>query len=291
MAEKNGLALRSGRDRVYSIVNKRPSVIVNADDFGLTSGVNRAVEEAHRSGILTSTTVLVGFDAAAEAADVARRCPELGIGLHVNLTEGRPVLDPARVRTLVDGEGLFDPGLARRALLGRVDARHVHDEVAAQAARLRALGVEPSHWDSHQGIAFWPQLVRPIAAATRAAGITRARSQRVWATGRTASSPTTVAIRLAERASAFGLRTFATPDRRTSAALAGGWGALLRVLPATGTTEIVTHPAHVDDALVALSPSLVAEREADLAGLLDAGNRAEAERRGFAFVNFAAISR
>lgn len=270
-------------------MNKRPNLIVNADDFGLTSGVNRAVEEAHRSGILTSTTVLVGFDAAAESAEVARRCPALGFGLHVNLTEGRPVLDPARVHTLVDGDGLFDPRLARRALLGRVDARHVHDEVAAQAERLRALGVEPSHWDSHQGIAFWPQLIRPIAAATRAAGITRARSQRVWATGRVASSPTTAVIRLAERATAFGLRGFVTPDRRTSAALAGGWAELFRVLPAAGTTEVVTHPAHVDAALAAVSPSLLAEREADLAGLLDAGNRDELVRRGFSLVNFAAL--
>ena len=289
MAEKYGLALPERPERVYSIVNERPNVIVNADDFGLTSGVNRAVEEAHRTGILTSTTVLVGCEAAAEAGEVARRCPELGFGLHVNLTEGRPVLDPARVRTLVDADGLLDPRLARRALLGRVDARHVRAEVVAQAERLRAFGVEPSHWDSHQGIAFWPQLVRPIAAATGAAGIMRARSHRVWATGRVASSPTTAAIRLAERASGVGLRGFATPDRRTSAALAGGWTELFRVLPAAGTTEVVTHPAHVDEALVALSPALVAEREADLAGLLDPRIRAEIDRRGLALVNFTAI--
>jgi predicted glycoside hydrolase/deacetylase ChbG (UPF0249 family) len=273
-------------DSLYSTVNKQPLLIINADDFGLTVGVNRAVEEAHRGGILTSTTVLVGGDAAEEAGDVARRCPELGIGLHVNLTHGRPLLDPAHVRTLVDRDGQLDPGLARRALFGRVDAREVYAEVAAQAERLRSFGVEPTHWDSHQGIAFWPQLIRPIAAAAAAAGITRARSHRVWALGRVASSPTTVAIRLAERASGFGLRRLATPDRRTSAALAGGWEQLFRALPATGTTEVVSHPAHVDEALAALTPTLVAERERDLAGLLDPANAAEIERRGFGLVKF-----
>lgn len=270
-------------------MNTRPLLIVNADDFGLTAGVNRAVEEAHRGGILTSTTVLVGGDAAEEAGAVARRCPELGIGLHVNLTQGRPLLDPARVRTLVDGEGLLDPRLARRALLGRVDARHVFAEVAAQAERLHSFGVEPTHWDSHQGIAFWPRLVRPIAAATAAAGIGRARSHRVW--GRPAGGATGAAVRLAQRASGRSLRGFALPDRRTSAALAGGWTRLFQVVPAAGATEVVTHPGHVDEALAAVSPTLLAEREADLAGLIDAANAAEIARRGFVLVNFAALGR
>jgi len=266
----------------------QPLLIVNADDFGLTEGVNRAVEEAHRNGILTSTTVLVGCDAAEEAGELARRCPELGIGLHVNLTHGRPLLDPARVRTLVDGDGLLDPRLARRALLGGVDARHVFAEVAAQAERLRSFGVEPTHWDSHQLIAFWPGLVRPIVAAAAAAGIGRTRSHRVW--GRPAGGATGAAIRLSQRAAGRALRGAVMPDRRTSAALAGGWTRLFQALPAVGATEVVTHPGHVDEALAAVSPTLLVERELDLVALLDAANGAEIARRGFALVNFAALA-
>ncbi len=278
--------------------NPSPVLIVNADDFGLTDGVNRAVEEAHARGILTSTTVLVGAEAAEAVTDVARRCPELGIGLHVNLTHGSPLLDPARVSSLVDADGMLVADLRRRSLLARVDARQVFAEVSAQAGRLRALGIEPTHWDSHQGIAFWPGIVKPAAAALAEAGFARARTHRSWGL-HASSSPSAAVLRLGERLAGTRLRRFATPARRTSAGFvqdgsldyAHAWSRLFGVIPGTGVTEIVCHPGHVDDTLRRATPSLVDDRAVDLAALLDPGNRATLAERGFELRSFAVLER
>jgi predicted glycoside hydrolase/deacetylase ChbG (UPF0249 family) len=263
-------------------------LIVNADDFGLTNGVNRSIEEAHRRGVLTSTSVLVTAEHAGEAAEVSRRCPELDIGLHVNLTFGRPASEPSRVPTLVGPEGTFHPDIVRRAFLRRVNAAEVFREVAAQAAELNLLGITPIHWDSHQGVSFWPVLVGPIAAATREAGIPCTRSHRAWVVDQRLSpgiarvkrrlrQPEALLTDSAQLASSRVLRRhFVMPDWRTSANFArqsgcsyvDAWERAFERLP-TGVSEIVSHPAYVDGELVRLTPDLVDEREVDRVVLSD----------------------
>ncbi len=66
-------------------------IIINADDFGLCDGVNEAVAQAHSDGILTSATIMVNMPAAEKAVKIAKKLPSLGIGVHLNLTEGRPI--------------------------------------------------------------------------------------------------------------------------------------------------------------------------------------------------------
>ncbi len=88
-------------------------LIVNADDFGLTSGVNRAIAELHEAGVLTSASLMARGGAADEAIAMARATPTLGVGCHVLLVDGEPVLPPDRVPTLVDRKtGRFHQSLS-----------------------------------------------------------------------------------------------------------------------------------------------------------------------------------
>src|SRR5580698_1358621 len=83
------------------------SLIVTADDFGLHTRVNEAVERAHRDGVLAAASLMVGADAAADAVERARRLPELRVGLHLVLADGRASSARAAVPDLVDEQGRF----------------------------------------------------------------------------------------------------------------------------------------------------------------------------------------
>jgi predicted glycoside hydrolase/deacetylase ChbG (UPF0249 family) len=262
-------------------------LIVNADDFGLTAGVNRAIREGHQRGVLTSTSVLVTARHAEEAGELPDRLSELDVGLHVNLTLGEPAADPASIRSLVNGDGrlLSSTELLRRMLRGRVRSQDVNAEVAAQAARLRAMGVQVSHWDAHEAVAFWPGLLRPAAAAAAGAGIRRVRTPRLWMVG---SGPAVRwrwrlkrPVRLltdANRAVGDGFlrRSFLAPHWRTSPNLIltseeyrSRWERALTSIP-DGICEAVSHPAFADDEIASLS-RLTTARDIDREVLTDPG--------------------
>jgi predicted glycoside hydrolase/deacetylase ChbG (UPF0249 family) len=122
-------------------------LIVNADDFGRTAGINSGVVQAHERGIVTSATMMVNYAPAAEAAELARKNPSLGVGLHVALTGGPPALPPAQIPSLVDFQGRLPPKPD-----GLKDAKpeEVLAEARAQLRRFRELmGRDPTHMDSH----------------------------------------------------------------------------------------------------------------------------------------------
>jgi len=122
-------------------------LIVNADDFGRTPGINRGVVEAHESGIVTSATLMVNYAPAAEAAELARKNPGLGVGLHVALTGGPPALPPAQIPSLVDFQGRLPP---KPDGLKDANPAEVLAEARAQLRRFRELmGRDPTHMDSH----------------------------------------------------------------------------------------------------------------------------------------------
>src|SRR3954447_1129909 len=123
-------------------------LIVNADDYGITEATNRGIERAHLAGVVTSTTVMANQTAAADAAALRRGCPDLGVGIHLTLTLGRPLAPIDSVRSLLDAEGrlLRRESLLRRLRSSGVVPRHVASECAAQVRALRILGVEPDHW-------------------------------------------------------------------------------------------------------------------------------------------------
>ena len=89
---------------------------MNADDFGFTSGVNRAIVKAHTDGVVTSTTLMANGPAFCEVKDLSQRFPELSIGCHLVLIDGEPVLSPARVPSLTQSDGMRRPVSGRDAV-------------------------------------------------------------------------------------------------------------------------------------------------------------------------------
>lgn len=134
-------------------------LIVNADDFGLNAAANAGIIECHLAGNVTSTTLMANGSSFNEAVALAHEHPELGIGLHFNLTWGKPLLAAAAVAPLVGSDGHFlqRSQLGKRALLGQLPLAVVERELEAQFQHLRAHGVQVTHVDSHQHVhAFGP---------------------------------------------------------------------------------------------------------------------------------------
>jgi chitin disaccharide deacetylase len=284
---------------------RRRLLIVTADDFGLTEGANAGILRAHETGVLTATTVLVNGLAAEAAGGLARAWPGLDVGLHVNLTLGTPSADASRVRSLLGPDGRLLPAseLLPRALRRRVRGEEVRREVEAQIRRLRALGVEPTHWDAHQQAAFMPGLLGPTAAAAWDAGLRRARTPRMLAVAapsdggagrrRRARHPARAVKDLYRAAAARRLaRRFATPAWQVGPDMVRGgdplerrWEVLLAGPPA-GVTEAVSHPAVVDDQLRALVPDFADRRATDLAVLADPSLPDRLRDAGIAVIGF-----
>ncbi|KAA9332281.1 ChbG/HpnK family deacetylase [Hymenobacter busanensis] len=142
-------------------------VIINADDFGLSPSVNRAIVDAYRAGNLTSTTMMVNMPGTADGARLAAETPGLAIGLHFCLTEGRP-LTTAPSLTDEAGNFLERGALLKRALRGQVKAEEVRAEFEAQLAKLESLGIRPTHTDSHQHVHMFPAVFRAVAPVLNA---------------------------------------------------------------------------------------------------------------------------
>jgi hopanoid biosynthesis associated protein HpnK len=145
-------------------------LIVNADDFGLTSAVNRGILRAFQEGIVTSTSLLVTGSAFEDAVALARQNPELDVGLHLSLVEERAVLGRGTLPTLVDETGCFPKTSAeffKRAFFGRINWAEVEREIAAQIARFKETGLRLSHIDSHQHLHMFPPVLQIVRRLTR----------------------------------------------------------------------------------------------------------------------------
>lgn len=147
-------------------------LIINADDFGLTTGINQAVIRAHRDGVLTSTTLMAGGLAWQEAVELSKANPSLGVGVHLTLTALSPVLPPQQVPSLVDRSGKFRRQFWRAPLW---QPEEVELEWRAQIQRLVDAGLRPTHLDSHHHIHLWPGLTKTVAGLAGEFGIPAAR--------------------------------------------------------------------------------------------------------------------
>jgi predicted glycoside hydrolase/deacetylase ChbG (UPF0249 family) len=142
-------------------------LIINADDFGLDEDVNLGILEGHRAGLVRSASLMVTMPAAEAAADVARAQSELEVGLHINITEGRCLSPPHKLRPLVDDDGTFrfdtaDVANSIRTLRRAIEedsglADRVVAEVLCQIERFRDLGLKLAHLNAHH---YWP-LIHP----------------------------------------------------------------------------------------------------------------------------------
>lgn len=149
-------------------------LIVNADDFGISLEVNQAVEQAHRSGILTSASLMMGERAVEHAIACARRLPELAVGLHLTVTSGRAVSAPDTVPDLVDDNGRFSAHLVRSGIeyfcRPRI-RRQLAGEIEAQFAAFAATGLKLDHANAHNHMHLHPTVLELMIAVGRRFGL------------------------------------------------------------------------------------------------------------------------
>ena len=133
-------------------------IIITGDDYGLCAAVNDAIEECLAAGSMSATCVMTNMPACDEIATLRRKYPRSSIGLHWNLTQGRPLLGPAAVPSLVNSDGQFAGSLRRRWLARRINRREIRAELAAQYERFQALAGDADFWNTHQNVHVYPGL-------------------------------------------------------------------------------------------------------------------------------------
>lgn len=284
-------------------------LIINADDFGLTLGVNRAIEEGHAHGVVTSSTLMAASAGFADAVNIGKRHPTLSIGCHVVLTDGRPVSPPGEVPSLLDQTN-GTPVLCRsfasfvaRALRGRLRTSDLRTEISAQIRKLHAAGLDVSHVDTHKHVHLFPVIFKPLLEAARECGVHAIRNP---------FGPVKVMLfahlmrraRLWTRYSQVSLlRDYEAAFRRTVAEAGmittdGTFGiagtdtldeklfpAMIGCLP-EGTWEFVCHPGYCDSELVSLGGRLRQRREQELRLLTSEVAREVLKRNGVELMSY-----
>ena len=163
---------------------KEKYLIVSADDFGISEPVTDGILMAHLEGIVTSTSLVVNTADSERAASLARQTPSLDVGLHLNITEGKPILSPRDVPTLVDesGEFLTKTEMISRIKRLRVNPRHMEAEFSAQMKKILESGLRPTHLDSHHHIHIYPLSAWVFKGIAMRFGVRKARMTRYYMT-------------------------------------------------------------------------------------------------------------
>jgi hopanoid biosynthesis associated protein HpnK len=273
-------------------------LVITADDFGASPEVNQAVETAHREGILTAASLMVAGDAAADAIERARRMPTLGVGLHVVLVEGRPMLPPEQVPALVDTSGQFRTDMVRAGITifaSPAARRQLAAEVEAQFAAFARTGLPLDHVNAHKHFHLHPTIAGTILKVGRRYGMKAIRApiepravletidgtkagpgiERLWAQ------------KVRQRMRSAGLTV---PDQVFGLAWSGALTAtrlrgLIDHLP-DGLTEIYTHPA--TGPYAGSAPGYLYAEE--YAALIDGLAKQGIERNGISLARFADIN-
>lgn len=242
-------------------------LIINADGLGFTPGVNKGIREVVEFGLVKSTSALANFDATEEISSFVQSFPHVSVGIHLNLSVGRPISEPGRIRTLVNpatGEFWGDK-LPYMLMTGRISFTEMVTELDAQVRRLLDLGVEITHVDGHQNKHLYPPFFLATMRVAEKYGIKRIRSHRRFLTGSVGlrfryylGHPQRIVTHIAGRVLTdyAHLRGMRMADRLVSPGYADtsrkylldSWMKLVRELP-KGTSEIYCHPAYPDDLL------------------------------------------
>lgn len=284
------------------------NLIVNADDLGWTEGVNRGIADAHRQGLVTSTSLLANGEAFDSALEVARANPELGVGVHLNLTDGPPAAPAETVRGLLNTAGNLEGG--PESWLLRIAGRslpieEVEREWGAQIRKVREAGIEPSHLDGHKHVHMLPGLFEAALRLAKKNGIRAIRVSHEESTLRSAlsSGDQDAGVVLKQGVQARGLKLLAR-DAREMADRAGvvttdyfcgiaqtgmltreGVAQLLAILP-EGTTELMCHPGYVDEDLRRTSTRLQESRQTELDILTDGAIRKLVASKGIRLISY-----
>ena len=280
-------------------------LIVNADDFGMSRKITDAVLVAHRYGFLTSTSLMVNMPSAEYALEQAARAPKLGIGIHLNICEGRPILPVSAVRSLVDSQGNFHrpPAMIRKLWRWQVVGKEIEAEFRAQISWMKQRGLHPTHADSHHHMHIYPSAVRPFVRAMKAEGVEYVRASRFTRApetkrDRNRNSAESTIRRMAAKAYRTILQAALLPgiespdsrlsfppgDNRDSSDVRNRWmRAFLHLKP--GTYELACHPGLFDPDF---SPAdrIRGQREAELQCLTDRNLRAVLDRYEIRLISY-----
>jgi hopanoid biosynthesis associated protein HpnK len=289
------------------------NLIVNADDFGWTEGVNRGIVEAFRHGIVTSTSLLANGVAFGEAVELAKTAPGLGVGVHLNLSDGKPVAERKKVTTLVNDKGEFAGGpetlLLRRARRG-LPLEEVEREWGAQIQKVRDARIEPTHLDGHKHVHMLPGLFEMALRLAKKHGVGAIRVSLEESSLRAALSSGGKhrgGVVMKQGVLARGLKLLAR-DAREQAGHAGiatadyfcgiaqtgeltreGVEQFLKSLP-EGTTELMCHPGYVDDALKKTATRLQGSRRTELEILTDTRIRNLVASQGIRLIDYGFVT-
>ena len=280
-------------------------LIVNADDFGLTQGVNRAITLANREGIVTSATVMANSRCFQQATEIAKSQPTLATGCHAVLIDGEPVSRSAP--TLTNGAVRFRSSLkdfALAAIRNNLSAQEIQAEAEAQICRIQSTGLNVTHVDSHKHTHMFPSVLRPVLRAAKACGVRAVRNpfepRRCWPRsiflGRTSmwlrsAGVTCFSIFGQAFRKAVQEEGMLTTDGTVGIVATGKLDSkilvsILEALP-EGTWELVCHPGYADADLAAAGTRLTGSREIELEALTSPGVKSLISRRKIALISYA----
>lgn len=285
-------------------------LIINADDFGMTSGVNHAIIEAHRAGTVTSCTLMANESAVEDAAALASRTPSLAVGCHIVLVDGRPLSPADNVSSLITSrngnDARFRPGiaeLAHAAVSGKIQPSDVRREASAQIVRLQSRGIALSHVDCHMHSHILPVVSRAVLRAASEHGIRAVRNpfEPAWSVAATHKSSS---LRSWNRSSQVTilrslqpqfLRMVKESGMKTTEGTIGiaatgllDHDLLRRLVDAMpeGTWELVTHPGYNDQDLAGAKTELKQSRAVELELLRSAGTLDLLRSRGIQLITY-----
>jgi chitin disaccharide deacetylase len=288
-------------------------LIVNADDFGLTKRVSEAIVEAHRHGIVTSTTLMANGAAFDAATALSRQMPRLGIGVHLNLSEGMPVSPAPRIPSLLSAHGRLHltPGRLWKAIaMRRVSLADVETELRAQIAKIQSAGILPTHFDGHKHVHILPRISDIVVRLAQEFSVPSVRCPleqppglfhmlggrrsrhssilKQYLVGRGVSA---LAWRFRQKLAEAGL---ACPTHFYGISQTGFLDAraildVLRQLP-EGISELMCHPGYVDAELARTGTRLLGERQIEAFALRRGFIRRFLAGSGIRLVNYKALA-
>lgn len=281
------------------------TLILNADDFGMTRGINEAIVRAHREGILTSATLMATGAAFDDAVAKAKATPTLGVGCHLVLTGGTAAAPREKIPSLADERGHFPESLlafVAKVSSGAIRTEEIELELRAQIEKVRNAGIEPTHVDSHKHTHAHPRVLRAVCRVARELKIPFLRKpvedlRDSWNSFRGeerstfqlagAAAVSVSSWRFTVTTQNFGLRS---PDYFLGLAATGQLGpdALCRLIGRVrdGNTEIMLHPGFCDADLLLFGSRLQEQRQKELDALLAPECRGIVTKSGIQLITY-----
>jgi hopanoid biosynthesis associated protein HpnK len=280
-------------------------LIVNADDFGFTAGVNRAIVEAHTRGIVTSSTLMANGRAFEDALRLAKSVPSLSVGCHVVLIDGTPVLDAKQLPSITSAHSngdRFRDGLQAFAAR-RLDPEEIEAEASAQIRKLQSAGISVSHLDTHKHTHLFPAVLRPLLRAARNCGVRAIRNPfgprkplksaellarpNLWTRYAEVRILRALAAKFRDAAKREGM---VTPEGTLGIVVTGAldeklFRGIAAIIP-EGTWEFVCHPGYNDDDLRSANTRLRESREIELRVLTMPAARELLSQQGIDLISY-----